>query len=70
MKIEVSEIVGEYAIGVEDGKKLYEFICFHLSSGQEIELDFKFTNEQIQILQDSNFEKITEIVYQPQAVFK
>ena len=40
MKIEVSEIVGEYAIGVEDGKKLYEFICLYLSSGQEVELDF------------------------------
>jgi len=29
-------------------------------NNQEIELDFKFTNEQIQILQDSNFEKIEE----------
>ena len=40
IKIKVTEIIGEYAIDIEDGKKLHEVICFYLSSGQEIELDF------------------------------
>lgn len=38
--INVVEITGEFAVDIEDGKKLYEFICFYLRSNQKIELDF------------------------------
>lgn len=38
--INVVEIIGEFAVDVEDGKKLYEFIRLQLLANQKIELDF------------------------------
>lgn len=61
MKMNVVKIIGEYAITIEDGTKIYRLVFSELISGKEVELDFEgveifaspFFNAAIgQLLQD------------------
>lgn len=69
--LQVSQLIGEYGITVDDGQRIYDYVLPHLQNNQQVELDFagvsifvsSFFNAAVgQLLRDFQTEDLNRLV--------